>query len=157
MIFSLGKINLKYFIYIIPFIVIEIYSDYILYGYSKKIVENRLVGTFLTKFCLLLIIIPALISKKYNSSDSPKEKIEKEINNENVKNRSNNNSNDANNNNMKIKDIIIFFAVCILDLVLEFSYILIELLNGYNTEEYFIFESLIWLFFPKFIFKKNIL
>ena len=157
MIFSLGKINLKYFIYLIFYIVEETYSDYILYRYSKKIVENRLLVAFLIHFGYLLIIIPPLISKKFNSSDSPKEKIKRDINNENIKIRSNNNSNSTCYKYIKIKDIIIFFAVCILDLALGFSYILIELLNGYYTEEYFIFESLIWLIFPKFIFKKNIL
>jgi len=155
MIFSFGKINLKYFIYLISYIVSETYSDYILYKFSKKIVENRLLEAFLKHFGFLLIIIPELISKKYNSSDSPKEKIEKEINNENVKNRSNKNPKDSSYNNIKSKDIIIFFAVCILDLVLEFSYILIELLNGFYTEEYFIFEALIWFIVPKFIFKKT--
>ena len=142
MIFSLGKIDLKYFIYLIVYIVIQIYLNYILFKHSRKIKENKLLLRFLTFFGYLLIIIPALIIKKCTSSDSPKKK-EREKKNENIKNRINKNANDANNNNMKTKDIIIFLSVCFLDLVLEFSYILIELFNNYYTEKFFIFETII--------------
>jgi hypothetical protein len=85
----------------------------------------------------------------------PKKKLESEKNNENATNLTNKNENDSKNNNIKIKDIIIFFSVCILNLVVEFSYILVELLNGYYKEEYFLFETLIWFIAPKFIFKKT--
>ena len=155
MIVSLGKIDLKYFIYLIVYFAIQIYSNYILYQYSKKIEEHRLLEIFLTNFGYLLIIIPALITKKFTSSDLPKKKLESEKNNENSTNLINKNENDSNNNNIKIKDIIIFFSVCILNLVVEFSYILVELLNGYYKEEYFLFETLIWFIAPKFIFKKT--
>lgn len=155
MIVSLGKIDLKYFIYLIVYFAIQIYSNYILYQYSKKIEEHRLLEIFLTNFGYLLIIIPALITKKFTSSDLPKKKLESEKNNENSTNLINKNENDSNNNNIKIKDIIIFFSVCILNLFVEFSYILVELLNGYYKEEYFLFETLIWFIAPKFIFKKT--
>ena len=155
MILSLGKIDIKYFIYLIVFLVIQIYSNYILYLNSKKIEENRLLGMFLIHFGYLLIIIPALITNKIASSDSPKKRIESEKNDENAKNRASYYANDRKNNNIKIKDIIIFFSVCILDLAIEFSYILIELLNGYYIEEYFVFETLILFIVPKFIFKKT--
>ena len=129
MVFSFGKVDLKYFIYLLEI--------------------------FLTNFGYLLIIIPALITKKFWSSDSPKEKIESEKNNEIAKIRETINSNNTKNNNIKIKDIIIFFSICILDLSVEFSYILVELLNGYYKEEYFVFETIIWFIAPKFIFKKT--
>jgi len=155
MIFSLGKIDLKYFIYFIIYFVIQIYSNYILYIYSKKIGENKLLGPFLSYFGYLLIIIPALIAKKFNSSDSPKKEIEREKNNENVKNLLYKYMNDTNNNNIKIKDIIIFFLFCLLGLALEFSYIIVELLNGYYIEEYSIFGTLIWFLAPKFILNRT--
>jgi len=152
MIFSLGKVDLKYFIYLILYLAFQIYSNYILFQYSNIVNENRVFLIFLTYFGCLLIIIPALITKKYTSSDLTKKKIEKEKNNENSKIR---NANDSNNNNIKIKDAIIFFSVCILNLSLQFSYLLVELLNGYYIEEYFVFETLIWFIAPKFIFKKT--
>ena len=155
MVFSFGKVDLKYFIYLIVYIAIQIYSNYILYKYSKKIEENRLLEILLTNFGYLLIIIPALITNKFFSSDSPKEKIESEKNNEIAKIRANINSNNTKNNNIKIKDIFIFFSICILYLSVEFSYILVELLNGYYKEEYFVFETIIWFIAPKFIFKKT--
>ena len=155
MILSLGKIDIKYFIYLIVFLVIQIYSNYILYLNSKKIEENRLLEIFLTNFGYLLLIIPALITKKLTSSDSPKKRIESEKNDGNAKTRASKNSNDLKNNNIKIKDIIIFFSICILELSVEISYILVELLNGYYKEEYTVFGTLIWLIAPKFIFKKT--
>ena len=153
MIFSLGKIEIKYFIYLIVYFAIQIYSNDIIYKYSKKIEENRLLEIFLTNFGYLLLIIPALITKKLTSSDSPKEKIEREKNNEIGKNRATKNAYDTKNNNIKIKDIIIFFSICILELSVEISYILVELLNGYYKEEYWVFETIIWFIAPKFIFK----
>ena len=153
MIVSLGRIDFKYFIYlIVVYFVMQIYSSYILYQYSQKINENRLLDIFLTYFGYLLIFIPALITKKLASSDTPKNNVEGNKNNENAKSRENKNEK---NNNIKIKDIIIFFSVCILNLAEEFSYILIELLNDYYKGEYFIFAILIWLIAPKYIFKKG--
>ena len=157
MIFSLGKIELKYFIYFIVYFVIQIYSNYILYIYSKKIGENKLLEPFLSYFGYLLIIIPELIAKKCNSSDSSKIKIEREKNNENFINRPYKYVNDTNNNNIKIKDVIIFFSFSFLGLALEFSYILVELLNENYIEEYFIFGTLIWFIAPEFILKKKYL
>ena len=155
MFFSFGKIDLKFLIYLIVYIAIQFYSNYILYKYSEKIEENRLLEIFLTNFGYLLIIIPELITKKLKYSYSPKKKIESKKNNENSKNRASKIANDINNNNIKIKDIIIFFSICILELVVQFSFILIELLNGYYKEEYFFFENIIWFIAPKYIFKKT--
>ena len=152
MIVSLGRIDFKYFIYlIVVYFVMQIYSSYILYQYSQKINENRLLDIFLTYFGYLLIFIPALITKKLASSDTPKNNVEGNKNNENAKSRENKNEK---NNNIKIKDIILFFSVCIINLAVEFSYILIELLNDYYKEEYFIFAIVIWLITPKYILKK---
>jgi len=51
MIVSLGRIDFKYFIYlIVVYFVMQIYSSYILYQYSQKINENRLLDIFLTYF-----------------------------------------------------------------------------------------------------------
>ena len=144
MIVSLGRIDFKYFIYLIVYFVMQIYSNYILYQYSQKVEENRLLEIFLTCFGYLLIIIPALITKKLTSSDLPKKNVEGNKNNENVKNRA----------NIKIKDIIIFFLVCILNLAIQFSYILVEILNDYFKEEYFIFIIIIWFIAPKCILKQ---
>ena len=93
MIFSLGRIDFKYFIYLIVYFVMQIYSNFILYQYSQKVKENRLLEIFLTCFGYLLIIIPVLISKKITSSDLPKKRENK----------------NESNNNIKIKDILYFF------------------------------------------------
>ena len=123
----------------------------IYYIYSKKIGENKLLGPFLSYFGYLLIIFPELIAKKCNSSDSSKIKIEREKNNENFINRPYKYVNDTSNNNIKIRDVIIFFSFSFL----EFSYILVELLNEHYIEEYFVFGTLIWFIAPEFIFKKK--
>jgi len=130
----------------------QIYSNYILYQYCKKIEENRLLEIFLTYFGFSLMIIPALIIRKYASSDSPTKNIESDKNSENAKSRPTKNES---YNNTKITDIIIFFSISILHLAVHFAYILVELLNGYYKEEYFILEILIWLIAPKFILKKT--
>ena len=94
MIISFGRIDFKYFIYLIVYFVLQIYSNYILFQYSEKIKENRLLDIFLTYFGYALIIIPSLITKKFTSSDSTKKKLECEKDNhENSKNRANKNEN----------------------------------------------------------------
>ena len=61
---SFGKINFKYVIILIYFILKIIYSNFIVYEYSEKINDNKLLDLLLINFGYFLCVIPALISKK---------------------------------------------------------------------------------------------
>ena len=144
---SFGKINFKYVIILIFFVLKVLYSSFIVFKYSEKIKNHTLLDLFLSNFGYFLCVIPALISKKiyrkrYDSTSSIK------INN-NYKNFVNRLYNKPYSENLTYKEIINLFIISAIELLVEFCYIIANIINNYDyNEKFFFIEILIWFFFP---------
>ena len=70
---TIGKLNYKYILILIFFILKETYLNLIVYEDSEKIQNNKLLDILLINFGNILCIFPALISKKiFNSEEEIK-------------------------------------------------------------------------------------
>ena len=149
---SFGKINFKYAIVLIFFILKIIYANFIVYEYSEKINDNQLLDLLLTNFGCFLCVIPALISKKmYRKRVDSINSIK--INN-NYSNFVNRLYNKPYSESLTYKEIINLFIISVIELIIEFCYIFANIINDYDyNEKYFFVEILIWFFFPSIFLK----
>ena len=149
---SFGKINFKYVIILIFFILKIIYANFIVYEYSEKINDNQLLDLLLTNFGYFLCVIPALISKKmYRKRVDSINSIK--INN-NYSNFVNRLYNKPYSESLTYKEIINLFIISVIELIIEFCYIFTNIINDYDyNEKYFFVEILIWFFFPSIFLK----
>ena len=149
---SFGKINFKYAIVLIFFILKIIYANFIVYEYSEKINDNQLLDLLLTNFGYFLCVIPALISKKmYRKRVDSINSIK--INN-NYSNFVNRLYNKPYSESLTYKEIINLFIISVIELIIEFCYIFANIINDYDyNEKYFFVEILIWFFFPSIFLK----
>ena len=149
---SFGKINFKYAIVLIFFILKIIYANFIVYEYSEKINDNQLLDLLLTNFGCFLCVIPALISKKmYRKRVDSINSIK--INN-NYSNFVNRLYNKPYSESLTCKEIVNLFIISVIELIIEFCYIFANIINDYDyNEKYFFVEILIWFFFPSIFLK----
>jgi hypothetical protein len=149
---SFGKINFKYAIVLIFFILKIIYANFIVYEYSEKINDNQLLDLLLTNFGCFLCVIPALISKKmYRKRVDSINSIK--INND-YSNFVNRLYNKPYSESLTYKEIINLFIISVIELIIEFCYIFANIINDYDyNEKYFFVEILIWFFFPSIFLK----
>ena len=149
---SFGKINFKYVIILIYFILKIIYSNFIVYEYSEKINDNKLLDLLLINFGYFLCVIPAFISKKiYRKRVDSIGSIK--INN-NYTNFVNRLYNKPYSESLSCKEIINLFIISVIELIVEFCYIVANIINNYDyNEKFFFIEILIWFFFPSIFLK----
>ena len=147
---TIGKINFKYILILVFFILKETYLNLIVYEESEKIQNNKLLDILLINFGNILCVFPALITKKICNS-------EKEINNSIEIGENENVIKNIYNNPYKKElsknDILKIFLIALLSLIVEFAYVILELINDDYNEEYIFMEILIWFLFPQFLLK----
>ena len=142
---TIGKFNYKYIFILIFFILKETYLNFIVYEESEKIENNKLLDMLLINFGNILSIFPALIENKILES-------KKEINNS-IQIKENENIIKSIYNNpykkeLSKNDMLKIFLVSLLSLIIEFSYIILELVNDEYSEEYIFLEILLWFLLP---------
>ena len=147
---TIGKFNYKYIFILIFFILKETYLNFIVYEESEKIENNKLLDMLLINFGNILSIFPALIENKILES-------KKEINNS-IQIKENENIIKSIYNNpykkeLSKNDMLKIFLVSLLSLIIEFSYIILELVNDEYSEEYIFLEILLWFLLPQFLLK----
>lgn len=152
-IISFGKINPKYIIFVIIITVLKCLS-FLIYDFSQKIEENKLLEIFLFYIGISLCIIPYYIIKKNSKGEiqntQPKLLIEKE-----KEKKVTFLYGDIYDKKLALKDKILIIVLCLIFLTLDFSYLYEDYLNNKDDsiENYFFIENLAWFILPNLIFE----
>ena len=149
---TFGKFNYKYSFIIIVFILKDIYSNLVIYEYSKKINKNKLLSPLLDSIGNALCFFPALIFDQKPTtqiSASPEIQIGK---NERLISCL---YNTKYNENLAFIDLIKIFIVALLNLITDICYIILGSMDPDYNEQYIFMEILIWFLLPSFFLRMN--